>query len=83
MAMYLETIKTQKDGKSTAEVASYPDSMTAAIFFHRALDTNIRLVQSEDLKAFYANIHNESGVKLKEERWAVPEPEPTPEPVEP
>lgn len=83
MAVYLETIKTAADGTSTGELAKYPDEMTAAIFYHSALNVNIRLVQSGELNAYYANIHNESGVVLKQERWAVPEPEPTPEPVEP
>lgn len=78
MAFYLETIKTQTNGTSTAEIKSYPDEMTAAIFFHSELNTTIRAVQSGSLKAVYANIHTESGVKLKEERWAAVEPEPEP-----
>ena len=82
MAIYLETIKTAADGTSTGELAKYPDEMTAAIFYHSALNTNIRLVQDGTLKSYYANIHNESGVKLKEERWAIEEPEPV-DPVEP
>ena len=82
MAVYLETIKTAKDGTSTGELAKYPDEITAVIFYHYALNTNIRLVQSEELKAYYANIHNESGVVLKQERWAIEEPEPV-DPVEP
>lgn len=76
MALWLETIKTAKDGTATAEVAKYPDEMTAAIFYHSALNVNIREVQNGNLKAIYANIHNESGVVLRQERWAVEEPEP-------
>lgn len=75
MAFWLEQIKTTATN-ATAEVEKYPDEMTAATFFHAALNTNIRLVQSGDLKAYYANIHNESGIVLKQERWANEEPAP-------
>ena len=67
--MWLEQIKTQANGTATAEIAKYPDEMTATIFFHAALNTNIRLVQDGTLKAYYANIHNESGVIVRQERW--------------
>lgn len=70
MGFWLEQIKTMADGTTTAEIAKYPDDMTAAIFFHSALNTNIRLVQDGTLKAYYANVHNESGVIIKQERWA-------------
>lgn len=76
MAIWLETIKTTTEGNSTADVAKYADEMTATIFYHSSLNTNLRCVQSGELKAFYANIHNESGVKLREERWSIEEPEP-------
>ena len=79
MSIYLETIKTKPDGKSTAEVASYPDEMTAAIYFHYALNINLREVQNGNLKAYYANTHTDSGVILQQERWAAPEPAPEPE----
>jgi len=76
MAFYLETIKTTADN-STAEIAKYPDEMTAAIFYHAALNTNIRLVQSGELKAFYANIHNDNGLTFRQERWENDVEEPT------
>lgn len=76
MAYYLEQIKTQPDGKATATVESYPDDLTAEVFYHSALNTNLRLVQSESLKAYYANVHTESGVKLMERRREAVEPEP-------
>lgn len=78
MNIWLETIKTSAAGAQTAELAKYGDEMTAAVFFHKALDTNIRLVQDGTLKAFYANLHNESGVILRQERWEQPEPDPDP-----
>lgn len=74
--MWLEQIKTQPNGTATAEIAKYPDEMTATIFYHAALNTNIRMVQNGELKAYYANIHNESGVVIRKERWAVEEPTP-------
>ena len=81
MSYFLETIKTTNEGVSVSEVAKYPDDITAAIFYHSALNTNIREVQNGNLKAVYANIHTESGVIIRQERWAIPEP--TPEVVEP
>lgn len=83
MSYFLETIKTTNEGKDIAEVTSYPDDMTAAVFYHSACNTNIREVQSGNLKAFYANIHNVSGVIIRQERWSIPEPAPEPEVVEP
>lgn len=83
MSYFLETIKTNNEGVSTSEVAKYPDEMTAAIFYHSTLNAVIRDVQNGNLKAVYANIHNESGVIIRQERWAIPDPEPTPEVVEP
>ena len=83
MSYFLETIKTSPEGVSTSEVAKYTDEMTAAIFYHSTLNTVIREVQSGKLKAVYANIHNESGVIIRQERWAIPEPEPTTEVIEP
>ena len=74
--MWLEQIKTQGDGTTTAELTKYPDEMTATIFFHSALNTNIRLVQDGSLKAYYANVHNASGVVIKQERWANEDPAP-------
>ena len=76
MEMWLETISTKNDGTSTAQLQKYPDEITAAIFFHSSLNTNLRLVSSGELKAYYANVHNASGVVVRSERWANEE-EPT------
>ncbi|MBR0090240.1 MAG: hypothetical protein IJP92_00860 [Lachnospiraceae bacterium] len=76
MALFLETISTSNEDVETAQVQKYADDVTAAIFYHSFLNTNLRLVQEKKIKSFYANIHNSSGVVLRQERWTNEEPEP-------
>ena len=70
---FVEQIKELPDGKIVSSIDSYADELTANTFYHSNLNICLRMIPSGDLKSYYTNIHNSSGVKLKEERWEIGE----------